>query len=309
VGLSVVNPGLYTTVQDAGRTGYREWGVPGGGAFDVGSYELANALLGNPAGASAIELTMVGGTFEAETSLGIALTGAPMEAAIQSPGGGSRSLQIPQTATLAAGERLVLGGTGNGVRTYLAVKGGWQTPLILGSRSSELPLKASDNLPAARGTVPVRRPSHFASPPLAEQTIRIVDGPDAGRWIEPGVWESMTFRLGSQSNRMGLRLEGPSIDVAADPERISTPVAPGTVQVAGGQLIILGVACGTMGGYPHLAHVISADLDLLGQARPGDRIRLHRIELSEAREIDRATRAERAAQIVRTTALATEPPR
>ncbi len=91
---------------------------------------------------------------------------------------------------------------------------------------------------------------------------------------------------------MGLRLEGPMVelDSAALAERLSAPVAPGAIQVAGGNLIVLGMACGTMGGYPHVAHVISADLARLGQLGPGDLIRFRRVDLEEARSADAASR-------------------
>jgi 5-oxoprolinase (ATP-hydrolysing) subunit C len=307
VGLLVITPGLCTTVQDLGRPGFRAWGVPVGGAFDLGSYALANALLGNAAGAAVLEFTLLGGIYEAETELAIALAGAPMRATIQPPEGAPRSLQIPQTATLAAGERLVLAGTPRGARTYLAVKGGWQTTLVLGSRSSEERLKPGDRLPAAASATAARVLTDFPGLPPLAAPIRVIDGPDARRWGGPSGWESLTFRVSPKSDRMGLRLAGPPIDVPADPERVSTPVSPGAVQVAGGQLIILGVACGTMGGYPHLAHAISADLDRLAQARPGDPVRFRRIDLHEARTIDRTTRAERAARLASAAALAAEP--
>ena len=222
-----------------------------------------------------------------------------MDVAIQAPDGRKRPLKIPQAATLAPGERLVVGGTARGARTYLAVQGGWQTPLILGSRSSETRLKAGDRLPADSSSTPERRPADLAGPAFADEPIRVIDGPDAGRCGVASAWELLEFRVSPRSDRMGLRLEGPALDVAADPERVSTPVAPGAVQVAGGQLIILGVACGTMGGYPHVAHVISADLDRLAQARPGDPIRLRRVSLNEARAIDRAWRAEQLARVAR----------
>ena len=98
---------------------------------------------------------------------------------------------------------------------------------------------------------------------------------------------------------MGLRLEGEPVAIVSPPDRLSAPVAPGAVQVAGGQLIVLGVACGTMGGYPHVAHVISADLDRLGQLRPGDVIRFHRVGLDEARRADQAMRRDRQALLKR----------
>jgi biotin-dependent carboxylase-like uncharacterized protein len=304
VALIVVSPGLCATVQDLGRPGYREWGVPVAGAFDRGSYALANALLGNEAGAAAVELTLVGGVYEAEVALGIALAGATMEATIERPDGSRHALSVPQTVSLKPGDRLALGSTLRGARCYLAVKGGWQTPRVLGSRSSEVRLQPGEILPAEPSTTLVRRLVESPFPGLEDEPVRIVDGPDARRGFDPRIWESRTFRVGSQSDRMGLRLEGDPLAVKAEPERVSMPVAPGAVQVAGGQLISLGVSCGTMGGYPHVAQVISADLDRLGQARPGDLLFFQRIDLREARQRDRDSRRERSARLLRTAAIA-----
>ena len=103
---------------------------------------------------------------------------------------------------------------------------------------------------------------------------------------------------------MGLRLEGPSLEITSQPDRLSAPVAPGAIQVAGGQLIILGVACGTMGGYPHVAHVVSADLDRVGQLSPGDQIQFRPVALASARELDVAARLAHRALLVRVASLA-----
>jgi allophanate hydrolase subunit 2 len=103
---------------------------------------------------------------------------------------------------------------------------------------------------------------------------------------------------------MGLRLEGPCLAMIAEPDRLSAPVAPGAIQAAGGQLIVLGVAGGTMGGYPHVAHVISADLDRIGQLRPGDVIAFRRVSVAEARELDRQSRQAHRALLVRVEGLA-----
>ncbi len=306
MGLLVVHPGLHATVQDRGRTGYREWGVPVAGAFDRDASALANALLGNPADLAVLELTLVGGTFQAQIPLAIALAGAPMRAAIVRRDGRERPLAIPQSAPLGAGDRLVLGPSAVGARTYLAVRGGWQTPLVLGSRSSEDRLRAGDVLPADPGTTPFRRPARIPPAGPGHEPIRVVDGPDAPPDFDWEAWEAGTFPVGRQSDRMGLRLEGGVPLVPPAPDRISTPVAPGAIQVAGGRALILGVACGTMGGYPHVAHVISADLDRIGQARPGDVLQFRRIDLAEARRIDRRERLERAGYFPCVTALASD---
>jgi biotin-dependent carboxylase-like uncharacterized protein len=287
MGLIVIDPGLSTTVQDLGRPGYREWGVTPGGAFDRGAAGLANALVGNDGDCAVLELTLVGGTYQADEPLALAIAGAPMEARVLGPDGSQRPLEMPLSWSMRPGERLILGRAIEGARTYLAVRGGWQTRVRLGSRSSEERLRAGDVLPAPPGSIPTRRP--LWSPPAVEP-LRVVDGPDAPP-VDPASdrspsWADRPFRVGSRSDRMGLRLEGEPVAIAAPPGRLSTPVAAGAVQVAGGQLIVLGVAAGTMGGYPHVAHVISTDLDRLGQLRPGDAIRFRTTTLAEARRAD-----------------------
>ena len=157
-GLIVIDPGLSTTVQDPGRTGYREWGVPPGGAFDRGAAGLANALVGNDPDRAVLELTLVGGTYEARCDLALALAGAPMEAKVVSRDLSERILRIPLSWSLRNGERLVLGRATEGARAYLAVRGGWQTRLRLGSQSSEERLRAGEVLPAEAGSIPTRHP-------------------------------------------------------------------------------------------------------------------------------------------------------
>ncbi len=303
-GLLVIDAGLSTTVQDAGRPGYREYGVPPGGPFDRGSAGLANALAGNPPGCAVLELTLVGGTYEARCDLALAMAGAPMEANVLASSGDERTLQIPLSFTLRAGDRLVLGRTIKGARSYLAVAGGWQTPMHLSSRSLEDRLRPGIVLPAVAGTIPTRHPRgpDWLAPTAV--SIRVVDGPDAVaasdvRSDPAAAWLDRDYRVGSRSNRMGLRLEGEPLPVASPPGRLSAPVSPGAIQAAGGQLIVLGVACGTMGGYPHVAHVISADLDRLGQLRPGDLVRFARVGLDEARRADRQQREARVARLLR----------
>ena len=296
MGLRVINPGLATTVQDQGRPGYREWGVPIAGAFDRGSAALANALLANPPAAAVLEMTLFGGTYEAESPLALALAGAPMQASIAEREGRETRLTVPCSFPLRPGERLIVNAAPIGARCYLAVRGGWRTPLVLGSRSSETRLKAGDVLDAEPGTTRAR---HLAPDELSGgsvEAIRFIEGPDA-EFVRLDALETGTFRVGGRSNRMGLRLEGDPLDVRPEPERISTPVAPGALQVAGGQVIVLGIACGTMGGYPHVAHVITADLDRLGQLRPGEAVRFRRVTIDEARRLDRDDRARRAKRL------------
>ena len=304
MGLMVIDSGFWTTVQDAGRTGYREWGVPAGGPFDRGSANLANALVGNAPDCAVLEFTLRGGVFEALGSLAIGLAGAPMEAFIIAADGRTRPLRVPSSGTIDAGERLVLGLTEGGARTYLAVKDGFQTCPKLGSRSCEQPLRRGDFLPAATSFCPARHPGETFWQDPAADPLRIIDGPETAALVDPNSLRQGRFRVGSRSDRRGLRLEGPPVHVAAPPDRLSAPVTPGAVQVAGGQLIILGVASGTMGGYPHVAHIISADLDRLGQLCPGVHVKLERITLEHARDLDRVSRLAQRARSIRLASLA-----
>jgi len=290
--LTVVRPVVFATVQDRGRVGSRRFGVPVGGAFDRGAADLANALLGNPPDAATLELTLIGGSYRAEVDLALALTGAPMAATVEPDVGESRRWSVPRTGTLRAGETLILGGSTVGARCYLAVRGGWRTPVILGSRSTEQGLRTGDHLDAQAGTTSTRRPSPEVVQAFSLESdapIRWIDGPDFDSTVLDG-----SYRVLDQSNRVGVRLDGGWVEVATDPNRLSRPVAPGAIQVVGGQPILLGVAGGTIGGYPHVGHVITADLDRVGQLRPGDQVQFERVDLRAARRLDADLRQGRA---------------
>jgi antagonist of KipI len=305
VALLVESPGVWTTIQDLGRTGLRGFGVPVAGAFDRRSHLVANALLGNPPGAATLEMTLVGGVYLAQGALAIALAGAPMSASIETAAGDRLALRIPQSASLAAGDRLRLGGTPRGARTYLAVAGGWQTPARLHSRSAEEPVRAGDVLPARSGWTPGRWPRPEADPIAPDVPIRIIDGPDAD--VSAGrAWEDRPLAVGRHCDRMGLRLEGPAIEFPHDPDRPSIPVTFGAIQLAGGRPIVLGPAGGTMGGYPVVGVVITADLDRLAQLRPGHVVRFRRVELAEARRLVAARRREESNWVMRLSTIAAD---
>lgn len=311
--LRVIHPGTLATVQDRGRTGARSVGVPVGGAFDTRALLLANALVGNPPDAAALELTGLGGSYEAEVPLLCALAGAAMRLECHGLDGSVRRLEPPVAFPVPAGGRIVLGGAAHGARAVLAVRGGFPTDLVLGSRSSETPLRAGDRLPARPAVGLVRRfrdDSHGSIDTTgAPVTLRVLDGPDAGP-EGPRPWDGLSLRVSDAADRMGVRLDGPPVPgperAARGGERLSAPVAPGAVQWVEGRLIVLGVAAGTMGGYPHVAQLITADLDRLAQLRPGDAVRFERINLPEARRLDREDRRQRHALWLRLTALAAE---
>ena len=277
--LLVVDPGLRATIQGHARPGRRAFGVPPGGAFDCSSLNLANALLGNPPGTLAIELTMFGGSFQALADLPLALAGAPFDARVRTREGRVVRLVVPQSFTLAEGDRLSLGGSRVGLRAYLAVRGGWQP--------GETPLRVATILEAEGGIVAARRPVDAMCPDPTSAPICLIDGPDGPI---PSSMLEHAYVVNPSSDRIGLRLDGPAIGVVVMPGRLSAPVSAGAVQVTGAKAIILGVDGGTMGGYPHVADVITADLDRLGQARPGDTLRFVKVSLVEARRLDHERR-------------------
>jgi biotin-dependent carboxylase-like uncharacterized protein len=291
--LVVIDAGLSTTIQDLGRPGYREWGVPPAGVFDRRSAGLANALVGNDLSPAVLEFTIKGGRYQARAPLPLALAGAPMPARIIRPAGPDGVLTIPQSFTLLPDECLELGTARTGVRTYLAVRGGWHLPHVLESASTETPLVAAVVLEARPGQIARRRPAGSWWNQDDGQPIRIIDGPDSRCVSEqsPQFWRERAFHVSPNSNRMGLRLVGTAIDAHVPAERLSIPVCPGAIQLAGDQLIVLGIACGTMGGYPVIASVISADIDRLAQLGPAQPVLFERVTLEEARELDRQSRS------------------
>ena len=281
--LHVVEPGLYTLVVDFGRLRSRSLGVPVGGAADRAALMLGNALVGNPPDAAALEFSLTGPTLRAESELACVVVGAPFELF------SDRQRLVPgKTFTLQPGEGLCIGGTKLGMRAYLCVRGGLQTPTLLGSRSSLEPLLAGIALPCPAGAIHAR----FGPPlrtglrgqPGVPKELRVLEGPQA-EWFLADEFYDQRFTITPASNRMGLRLQGAPLPFPTR-ELLSEPVCPGAVQVTrDGQCIVLGVDGQTIGGYPKIAQVISADLDRLGQLRPGDEVEFARVDLEEAESL------------------------
>ncbi len=272
----VLEPGLASRVVDAGRPRTRSLGVAVGGAADRAALALGNALVGNPAAAAALEITLAGPRLRAEREIGAVVFGAPF--AIETT---RRSLEVGKTFTLQPGEELRLGSTALGVRAYLCVPGGFDVPMILGSRSGLQTIQAGTTLPCATSRLPSRfcpeiEPT-FAN--LAE--LRVLPGLQAD-WFVTAEFESRDFRVSPASDRMGLRLQAAALTMP-DREMVSEPVCPGAVQATrDGLCIVLGVDGQTIGGYPKIAQVVQADLDLLGQLRPGQFVHFARVTLDEA---------------------------
>jgi biotin-dependent carboxylase-like uncharacterized protein len=291
--LRLIEAGLCTLIVDFGRQNYRGLGVPIGGAADRTSLALGNALVGNPPDTPALEIGLLGPTLDSDAPLACVLYGAPFE--IHS---GRQQPSVGKTFTLHPGERLHIGGTAVGMRAYFCVAGGLQVPRILGSCSSLVPLQAGAALACQPGAIPARflsKEPPSAAPWLQSewsiQEVHVVDGPQASWFPGHCLTAPGELTITSASNRMGLRLQGAALPVPAR-ELVSEPVCPGSVQVTrDGQCVILGVDGQTIGGYPKIAQVVSCDLDLLGQLRPGERIVFTPISLEQAEQRHREKQA------------------
>jgi 5-oxoprolinase (ATP-hydrolysing) subunit C len=261
---------------DHGRPRTRSLGVPLGGAADRFALALGNALVGNPPDAAALEISLSGPTLTADGELACVLYGAPFEMTVA-----GATWQAGKTFTLRPGEELRIGGTPRGMRAYLCVRGGLQTPIVLDSRSSLEPLRAGAVLHCQPGVIHVRSFPHVSAWNAEPRLLRVVEGPQAD-WFRAEEFYPQAFAVTPASNRMGLRLRGGALTL---PERelVSEPVCPGSVQVTrDGQCIVLGVDGQTIGGYPKIAQVIGADLDKLAQLRPGETVRFQRVSLETA---------------------------
>jgi biotin-dependent carboxylase-like uncharacterized protein len=290
--LHIIAPGLLTTVQDLGRWGYQASGVPPAGPMDVLSHRWANRLVGNPDEAATLEVTLMGPEIELESEATLAVSGAAFSLALD-------EAPVPMHTRLRAGPgaHLRFGERQDGARAYIAVGGGLDTPVVLGSRATHLVsrvgglagrrLQAGDVLTVtARRSPGVRAMGRVPlSMPRGGATLRILAGPDEDRFdtLARATLVGSRYTIGSQSNRMGYRLEGPAIAGEPSGELPSDATPMGAIQVPPSGLPILLMADrGTTGGYPLIANVITADLPVAGQLAPGDWVEFALVTHQEA---------------------------
>jgi biotin-dependent carboxylase-like uncharacterized protein len=294
--IQVQSPGLLTTVQDLGREGFGPIGVSPSGAADPISLRLGNRLVGNLEGAAGLEMTLLGGTFLFPDGAVIALTGSDFGATLD---GAPLALWTPVEAK--PGQTLRAGSTRSGARCYLCVQGGIAVKPFLGSASTHLlsglgghqgrALRKGDVLHI--GPAPATFRTKSLAPRALERlsprkVLRVTPGPQSDWFPEPSqqLFYNSTYRVAEESNRMGLRLEGPPIAQGSSGEMLTEGVSLGAIQItAGGLPIILFVEQQTTGGYAKIANVISADLHSLGQLRPRDEIRFERVDWDTARAL------------------------
>ncbi|WP_137844119.1 urea amidolyase family protein [Microbacterium sp. 2FI] len=288
-GIRVVEPGLLATLQDLGRPGAASLGVAGSGALDRGALRTANRLLGNPEGAAALEVTMGGLRAVAETDLWFAVTGAWGRVRLA-----GREVDPYEAHAWHTGDELHLDWFDRGARAYLAVRGGFDGRAALGSRSTDLlaglgpaALRAGDRVgvgDAASVPIPVAPLAPWGAPHDDELVVELAPGPRAD-WFTPEALTTLYEALWTVSNaadRVGARLEGPELVRALTDELPSEGMVPGALQVPpSGRPTILLADGPVTGGYPVIAVVTAAALDLIAQARPGTRIRFRHARRTE----------------------------
>ncbi|MCA1038159.1 biotin-dependent carboxyltransferase family protein [Bacillus infantis] len=293
MGIKVLKPGLMTTIQDAGRKGFQNIGVSPSGAMDLFSYTLANLAAGNFNNEAVLEITLIGPRLLFEKDSIFSFFGAETEAKLN-----GIIVQSGKPITAKKGDVLSFGRMKEGCRTYLAFHGGILVPAQMGSRSTYLKggfgglegrtLENNDVLPIRQSTGRFSR-SWALSPSLTSylkhDKIRVMPGRQSD-WFSPDAikqFSEQEFTISADSDRMGYRLKGPSLTKAREIEMITEPVSSGTVQVpADGNPIILMAERQTTGGYPKIAQVLSADIPILAQKKPGDKIRFAAATLEEA---------------------------
>jgi biotin-dependent carboxylase-like uncharacterized protein len=301
-----VNPGLATTVQDQGRLGYYNVGIPQSGSMDQYSAELGNALVGNIPREAVLECTYLGPVLSTDSDAVIAVTGAPVDVKVN---GQSR----PQWSRLQlkAGDELSFGVIKGGTRYYIAVQGGIDVPVVLGSRSTYSlggigglngrKLEAGDVVPVgtplSTGKLPEAEavPDEFRPRYEKEQKVRIVLGLYDHRLTDEGLDNLLNqeWKVTPVADRMGLRYSGPGVTwkereqpfgAGSDPSNIvDAGYAVGSIQIPGGtQPIILHRDAVSGGGYAMVGTVISADMDLVARAAPGTATRFVAVSQAEA---------------------------
>jgi biotin-dependent carboxylase-like uncharacterized protein len=300
-GLKVILPGTHTAVQDSGRVGYRDVGVPISGPLDRVSLALANALVGNSHGEAALEIALRGPILEVTaTSARLALVGGERDLRIEI--GDGRSCPSGQSIRLRRGDRMHVAPSSASPCAYLALEGGFDLPSCLGSISTYRrggiggihgrALQSDDIVPLRVNDVPLRNELGLRRPydPGHDQTIRVVLGPQQDCFLESAITTlvSEEFAISLQSDRMAFRLDGPKLAHLNGYNMVSDGIVPGSIQVLGsGQPVVLLADAQTIGGYPKIATVISTDLPVLARRPPASPVRFAVVTREEAEALRR----------------------
>lgn len=304
MGLKVLSPGPLTSVQDEGRFGHQRIGMSPAGAMDLHSMRLANLLVDNDLGEAVLEMTFMGAKVQFTEDNVFALTGADMGATLD-----GTPVPLGQAWPAKAGSTLQLGHARSGCRAYLAIAGGFDLPVLHGSKSTLLrsnlggfqgrKLAAGDFLPfaAPKASIPnLAIRTLPPQPPFSRSvTVRVILGPQEDRFTKAGLetFLSSSYTVSDKSDRMGYRLTGPKVEHTTDANIISDGIPFGAVQIPGsGEPMIMMSEHQGSGGYTKIANVISVDIPLVAQCPPGGTIRFQAISVDEAQDLYLAQKAQ-----------------
>lgn len=307
----VISPGLFTTIQDLGRFGFEHQGVPTSGAMDEFAFRISNILLGNPENTPALEITMLGPQLEALNDTCISVTGAEIPVYLN-----GNLVHGWAVIPVRKGDMISFGQLKSGCRAYLAVKGGFEGDFKMGSYSTYTRgniggymgrrLLKDDILKAKETNTKCKfvkvRDEYIPKYPSSLE-IRVILGPQDDYFEKEKIDKFLNseYTISKDSDRMGFRLEGPEIK-AKKHDIITDGLIPGAIQIpANGKPIVMHKDAQTTGGYAKIATCISADLSLLSQLKPGDRVKFKAVTIEEAHKI--LAEMEEKIRIIRETAV------
>ncbi|WP_301109877.1 biotin-dependent carboxyltransferase family protein [Sporosarcina sp.] len=297
--LEVLKPGMLTTIQDLGRSGYQQFGIVVSGAMDKYAMRMANLLAGNDENAAVLEITLTGPTFSILEDCKIAITGADL-----SPSVNGKPIPLWTEMDLKKGTVLEFGPIIDGCRTYLAIAGGFDAPLLMGSRSTYLraniggyegrKLQKGDVLHAYNSQHETRKGyrkslhSELIPKYANEITLRIIKGPQWDAFTEDSQKKFLasTYEVSAHSDRMGYRLQGERLETNLTQEQITDPIPNGAIQIPNnGEPILLLADRQTTGGYPKIGVVVTVDLFKIAQGKPGDLVFFEAIDIEESHRL------------------------
>jgi antagonist of KipI len=312
--IKVIKPGLLTTIQDLGRYGYQKYGVIVSGSMDPLAHKISNLLVGNAVDEAVLEITLMGPALEFEGTSLISICGGDLSPTIN-----GKPVPLRRSLLIKAGSVLKFGASKNGCRSYLAIAGGFNVKTVMNSKATYVragigglngrSLQAGDNLES--GTINKESAniidyllpyvensdfteidwsisSEFISSYHQKKSIRVIPGTEYDLFSEESRehFFNKPFKVSSQSDRMGYRLEGPSLHLDEEFDMISEAVVFGTIQVPpNGKPIILLADRQTTGGYPRMGYIASVDLPLIAQTKPGEELTFTMISHEQAQEL------------------------
>ena len=293
---SVLTPGGYTTIQDQGRFGYQQMGIPVCGVLDAFAFHAANLLVANFRNAAVMEITVMGPRLEIMAEADLAVTGAEIGMTLN-----DQPIEVWESFSVKPGDILDIQQVKSGCRAYLAVNGGIDVPEVMGSRSTYVGgnmggyhgrlLKAGDVIKCGRAKrLPRMRqtPSDMIPSYPSEIVIRAIPGPQDDFFLEGlDIIFHSDFMVSTKADRMGYRLQGPKVEIRKGMPKsiISEPTMPGGVQIPPDEQPIILMVEQSVGGYTKIVTVISVDISKVAQATPGDTIRFERVSLETAHAI------------------------